>query len=281
MSAFGINLRPASELSSGEPGLYLDVPFGEYLKYDAVSNSTLKRIEQAAGQVIWAKEAPIDEEAKSAAELGTLVHCLALEPEEFNSRYLVMPELNLRTNADKARLADFEAQAEATGLIALNQDDLRKARLMVGSLLAYPDIKMQLKSKNGYSEATVIWVDQETGLKCKARVDRLTITPEGDAMALDLKTISDMKRLKWDIRDFGYAQQDIHYSEGLMAIGFPNVWFRFAFVSSGLSLKRYPVKYGCLRDNLRREAYEIQRARLEKYLSCLELDEFFEEELLG
>jgi hypothetical protein len=269
--------RPATDIDSGEPGLYLGVPFEQYLKIKAVSNSTLKSVEVAAGLAIWSRDAPIDEGAESAAELGTLVHTLALEKDDFQNRYLVMPSLNLNTKAGREKAEEYEASANAAGLIPVSQADFRKATMMVASLLAYPDIKSLLSADAGHSEVTVLWIDQDTGLKCKARVDRLVLVPDG-CIALDLKTIDKMKNLRWAVRDLGYDRQDIHYTEGLLAVGFQNVWFRFGFVASTRELKRYPVRYGALPPELRTYASEAQRARLSKYKQCIEFNEFSEQE---
>ena len=270
-------LRSASEVDSTEPGLYLGVPFDKYLKIKAVSNSTLKNVEVAAGLAIWSRDAPIDEDADSAAELGTLVHTLALEKDDFQNRYLVMPSLNLNTKAGREKAEEYEASAKTAGLIPVSQADFRKASMMTASLMAYPDIKSLLSADNGHSEVTVIWIDQDTGIKCKARVDRLVLVPDG-CIALDLKTIDKIKNLRWAVRDLGYDRQDIHYTEGLLAVGFQNVWFRFGFVSSSRELKRYPVRYGALPPELRTYAAEAQRARLAKYKQCLDFNEFSEQE---
>ena len=46
--------------------------------------------------------------------LGSVIHTLILEPQKLESEYIIMPELNLRTNADKAVKAELEAEAKAT-----------------------------------------------------------------------------------------------------------------------------------------------------------------------
>ncbi|ENL6798456.1 hypothetical protein AB5Q79_001573, partial [Campylobacter jejuni] len=46
--------------------------------------------------------------------LGSLIHTLILEPKKFEKEYLIMPELNLRTNEGKEKKAELEA-------IALNE----------------------------------------------------------------------------------------------------------------------------------------------------------------
>ena len=270
----GILLRPAADVLSLEPGIYLDVPFEQYLKIKALSNSKLCAFERSAGQAIWQQDAPQDDEADSAADLGTLVHTLALEPDSVTDRYLVMPRLKLTTNEGRAKAAEYEAQAKAAGLIPMDFATMRKARLMAASLMAYPDIRIWLTTENGYSEATILWRDAATGLLCKARCDRLVFVT-GGAVILDVKTIADAEKLnRWKIIDLGYDRQDAHYSEGVAAQGVGSVWFYFAFVGSSMALKRYPVRYVQLDDDLAANAHAKQRARLAKYKDCLDFNDF-------
>lgn len=269
----GILLRPATEFSSGEPGLYLNVPFDEYLKLKAASNSMLCEFERSPANVIWSREAP-EADADSAADLGSLVHTLALEPDEFTSRYVVAPSFNGRTNDGKAQRESFYATAEAAGLIPVDQDTFKQATLMVGSMLAHPEFKRLLRAMNGYSEVSVIWRDAETGILCKARCDRLVFV-DGGAIVLDLKTTGSIDKIKWSVMDYGYDRQEAHYTAGLMANGLANVWFFFGFVSSSLSLKKYPVRFVQLSEEKKNAAFFAQRSRLAAYKTALEFNDFY------
>lgn len=270
----GFMLRPASEVVSLEPGLYLEVPFAQYLSIPALSNSRLCAFERSPGQAKWQDDAPEDTEAKSAADLGTLVHALALEPDSVTDRYLVMPQLNLLTNSGKEKAAEYKAMAEKAGLIPVDFATMRKASMMTESLMAYPDIRIWLTAENGYSEVTILWRDSGTGMLCKARPDRLVFVA-GGVVVLDVKTIADAEKLsRWKIIDLGYDRQRAHYVEAAESIGAGIVWFYFAFVGSSLALKRYPVRYVELDPELIATAYEKQRARLAKYKECLDFNDF-------
>lgn len=275
----GILLRPASEVQGMQPGLYVGVPFSEYLKLPALSNSFLCGFERSPGFAIWNKEAPFDDEAETAADLGKLVHTLSLEPETFKDLYLVSPTYNLRTNQGKADAEAFAESAKAAGMTPIDTETMRKATLMVGSLKAHPGIRWPLEHPDGLSEVTVIWRDAETGLLCKARIDRLVPTPDG-CVALDVKTTGDIERIKWSTRDYGYDRQKVHYTEGLLASGFANVLFYFGFVSSSRSLQRYPVRFVELDEEKVVAAQIAQRARLAKYKQCVEFNEFMEPEII-
>lgn len=276
----GILLRPASEIASLQPGVYLDVPFDQYLKLPALSNSFLCGFERSAGYAEWSQNAPFDSEAESATDLGSLVHTLALEPESVTNRYLVMPELKLTTNAGREKASEYEAQAVAAGLIPVSRAEFRKAQLMADSMLAHPDMRMWLRAASGYSEATILWRDAETGLLCKARCDRLVFVP-GGVVIFDVKTIARLDKLnRWYVQDYGYDRQRAHYTEAAWSLGVESVWFYFGFVSSSLNIKRYPVRYVELGAELVASGYEKQRARLAKYKQCLEFNDFSGAEIL-
>lgn len=273
-NSMGVILRPASEVSTLKPGAYLDVPFEEYLKLPALSNSLLCGFDRSPGFKEWNKVAPYDTEADSAGDLGTLVHTLVLEPESLADRYLVLPKLSMRKNEDKEKVEEYTEKARALGLIAVKQDIFKKAQLMADSMMAHPDMRAWLKAANGYSEVTILWRDIETGMLCKARCDRLVFV-SGGAAIFDVKTIARIEKLnRWYVQDYGYDCQRQHYIEAVDSLGLGQTWFYFGFVSSALSLKRYPVRYVELSCELIAAAHEKQRERLNKYKQCTEFNSF-------
>ena len=64
-----------------QDGIYRNVPFADYLEWDAVSNSALSRF----ARVPAAAHVPIDDTA--ALALGRALHCAILEPERFAREY--------------------------------------------------------------------------------------------------------------------------------------------------------------------------------------------------
>lgn len=267
-------LRPGLEVQCLQPGIYLDVPFEAYLALPALSNSYLSAFARSPGQVVWQKDAPEDADAETSADLGTLVHTLALEPEALADRYLVLPELKLTTKDGREQAAEYERRAEEAGLIPVDAKTYKQARLMAESLKAYPDVRVWLEHATGHREVTILWHDEPTGQLCKARADRLVMLDTG-AVVVDVKTTSDIEKIQWSIRDYGYATQQVHYTEGLKAAGVPNVWFYFAFVSSKRSLKRYPVRFVELSAERIELAEQEQRKRLADHSEAKRLDSFY------
>lgn len=56
-------------------------------------------------------------EPSPAMQLGTLIHCLLLEPYEFQRRYAIMPEVDRRTKAGKEEWLQFSAEHDHLELV--------------------------------------------------------------------------------------------------------------------------------------------------------------------
>ena len=92
-----------------EPGIHQDIPFEEYVEWDAVNNSSLTR---AARSMAHYRYAPPQAETK-ALRFGKLCHSGALEPLLIPKHYVVMPDLaeGIR-RADGTEYASPRATAE-------------------------------------------------------------------------------------------------------------------------------------------------------------------------
>lgn len=268
-----IELKPAEDFRSGKPGIYLGVPEDEYHAYPAASNSTLFLLEQNPGNVPWSKRAP-QIQTDAATDLGSLVHLLALQPELFSSTYVVAPVFDRRSNKGKAEAAAFEWQVQQSGLIVIEDSLKRKADNMVASMMAHPEFHRILTAADLKTEVSILWHDAETGVLCKCRCDTL-VPIDGQAIVMDLKTTADIDSVKYSVRDYGYAQQQVHYTEGLKANGFTFVHWYFGFVSSSVQLKRYPVRFIQLRGETVEEAEFKQRKRLRDFAYALKNNDWY------
>lgn len=268
-----IEFKTAEEFKSGKPGIYLDVPEADYFAFPAASNSTLCLYEQNPGNVPWSKRAPIIE-GDDATDLGSLVHCKALTPHLFNQQYIVQPLINKQSKKGKAEAEAFEWQAEQSGKKVITDEMNRKADNMVASMMAHPEFENVLASANLQTEVTILWVDKETGVLCKCRCDTFIPMDGASVVVMDLKTTGDITKLKYSVVDYGYDRQQVHYTEGLLAQGIQEVHWFFGFVSSKLELKRYPVKFATLRNELIEYAKYEQRRRLAGYAYSLRTNDW-------
>ena len=114
--------------------------------------------------------------------LGSAVHSLILEPENFKRDFLVMPDLNLRTKDGKEEKAKLEYEAESSGKILIKDESYKKALDIVDNFKQRSIFEM---FKNGVAEASFFTEIQ--GIECKARPDYFI---QDKGIILDLKTTS-------------------------------------------------------------------------------------------
>ena len=190
-----------------KPGLYENIPFSEYKKIDAVNNSRLTRLDKCPAAAL------VEQEDTPSLLLGRAVHTLVLEgAEKFQKEFAVAPECDKRTKAGKDLWALF--QADNLDKTVLSIDDGSQAEAIRNAVFAHPFAKKILAE--GKAESTIIWDDQESGLKCKSRIDWIPARSNG--VLVDLKTTWDASLDKFtrSCIDYGYAKQAGMYIDGIM-----------------------------------------------------------------
>ena len=115
--------------------------------------------------------------------LGSVIHTLILEPQKLESEYIIMPELNLRTNADKAIKAELEAEAKATNKTLVKAEIFNQAEGVAKSFLK-SSLSLFLR---GEVKAEASFFGKIDGVKVKARPD--LILPK-EKIIIDFKTTS-------------------------------------------------------------------------------------------
>ena len=79
-----------------------------------------------------------------AMKLGSMVHCMLLQPELFNDQFTVAPDINKRTNAGKEEWALFCSQH--SGKTIVTNEDYEHARKLSDGAMANPRIPEMIKS---------------------------------------------------------------------------------------------------------------------------------------
>jgi len=99
---------------------------------------------------------------------------------------------------------------------------------MSASVRAHP-IAHRLLVTEGEAEVTLRWKDADTGIECKARVDRHLHRLRA---AVDLKTTEDarLEMFRRTMARYGYHRQEAMYRDGLAALGEPVEHFIFVAV---------------------------------------------------
>jgi hypothetical protein len=163
------------------PGRYDDFPGERYYALEALSASGMVKLLRSPAHYRQWRDNP--NPATPAMQFGTVVHGLVLEPER--DIVAIAPDIERRSNADKATWSAFEAQLN--GRIAMKQADFDRAQRVRDAVFAHASARALLDAP-GHSEVTLLWRDDEREIDNKARIDRL----RDDGGVIDLKTTSDV-----------------------------------------------------------------------------------------
>lgn len=166
-----------------------------------------------------------------ALRKGALVDCLTLTPELFGDMYVV-EEVNRRTNAGKARVAELEA----AGKVIVSPDEYEAARKV--AMLARGELGRGLGE---FRTQVACWarVEEVEGveLACPVVITGMFDALPGEAglPIVDLKTTSrsivDAREVSRNMAEFGYGIQAAVYSDLCQLVLGEERGFRFFYVS--------------------------------------------------
>lgn len=216
-----------------EDGIH-EVPMEEYLSWPAWSGSVVDQ---------WGQRPPYHVRHRMlqgagggetlATRLGTLTHSAVLEPDTLEELYTVEPELDpalypkadgslpapehvRKTGAFKAKLRELEDQ----GRTIVRRDHMAEALVMRDCVKAHPAASALIQAE-GPVEASILVTDPDTGLRLKARPDKLALTPAGWAH-VNVKTAADVgdEALSRALYTYGYFTSFAFYERVLnVALG--------------------------------------------------------------
>ena len=182
--------------------------------------------------------------------LGSVIHTLILEPQKLESEYIIMPELNLRTNADKAIKAELEAEAKATNKTLVKSEIFNQAEAVSKSFL-----NSSLSSfLRGEVKAEASFFVEIDGVKVKARPD--LILPQ-QQIIIDFKTTSQVGGGSAD----GFAKMAANFSYYIQASLYLEIteYKQFYFIVLETS---EPFMVGCYK--LDSEALEFGKSEIRR-----------------
>ena len=161
----------------------------EYFDLPALSASQIKQYDKGA-YWFW-KTSPFNpdrppEQDTDAMIFGRVCHCLLLEPDNFNETFEVVDFGKSRNNKK------YEEMAQATEKTLITPDEYKRAKLMIKSVQEHRLASTILDGAT--AELPFTWVDQETHLLCKAKLDAVKRTKNG-IVVIDYKTSSDIDGL--------------------------------------------------------------------------------------
>lgn len=252
------------------PGYYRDLSNEAYHKGPGISKSQLDLIHKSPALFQWSKQAPEDEEKKSALNVGDAVHAILLEPHRFDEEYAIGPaDAPRNTKAGKEKWEEFEAGL--SGQTVLTADEGRKVMLIRESVMAHPHARWLVEAE-GDAEASIYWNERSTGLLARCRPDK-TIPKLG--WIADVKTTADMDKFARSVYDYRYHVQDPFYCDGYAAhFGEQPAAFVFLVVSTSIECGKYPVRIFTLdleAKSIGRDAYLEDMAT---YADCIRTGEW-------
>ena len=192
----------------------------EFLQTRPLSYSSLKQFRKSPKHYIQYITKP--REQTDAMRQGSLIDCLALEPEKFTERFMIIPKLNLRTNDGKAENERLLKEANEKRLIMITQEDIAKARKSVEALMS-TDFSRQLIEGRRDVQINLRWTDKATGLPINGKVD-FDSKIGREWFIVDLKSSAsadpdDFKRQAYNL--------DYHIQCGCYTTGYPTHRFTF------------------------------------------------------
>lgn len=185
-----------------KPGIYDDLPMGEYHASSALSSSGIKKLLRSPAHYLVERtqsRAPTE-----SMRIGTAVHTLVLEPDRAGE-IVIMPEFNRRTK---------DGKAEAEAWLARNADRqafdevaFERIHRAAEAVRAHPAAGMLLSE--GKAETSLFWRDAREQVECRARFD--WYRPDG--IISDVKTCQDAspEGFQRAIGAFAYHVSAAHY----------------------------------------------------------------------
>lgn len=255
------------------PGIYPDIPMAEYHAWDAVSHSRLVPM-LTSPQLCRAKMLQPEHETP-AMILGRALHAMLLEPTTWKKDFAIGGPINPGTEKPYGRTSQKWAEWETgqDGKPVLTLDDVGEVQAWAMAV-EHHEFASKLLGGKGRNELSLVWVDEPTGLTCRARVDRLAYDPGGYPSHIDIKTTiqqpaeRNINRLVWD---YGLDLQAAHYRAGAAALrpGERKFWFIFI-------CKKPPHEIACLEMSAAWEEIGARRWRhaLDRYAECLATDQW-------
>lgn len=178
----------------------------EYRELEGVRSSELTALRKSALHC----NTSMSSSPTSSQIFGILVHAVALQPDTWDEQIAVSEFSDFRTKAAKA----FKTEAEEVGLTVVTQQQFEAAMKVKQRLFEHREAGPLLRGLVN-TERCIQWVDEETGLDCKARLDG-----DSDTYVVDLKTVKSATSgyFASSVYSYGYHIQQAHYTAAFEAV---------------------------------------------------------------
>jgi hypothetical protein len=196
------------------PRIDLELSIEEYHAGEGVCSTDLRHIARSPAHYVEYRKTR--RSPTPAMILGSVFHCLALEPETFELEYAIEPELDGRTKEGKAKRAEFQLASQGKRIIECTVYETAVA--MATSLMAHPLARSLVTG--GVAEQSIFWESAAVdGVLCKCRPDFVKDLGDGRYLIVDLKSTEDARqeafeKSAWNQR---YYVQAPYYWDGCTA----------------------------------------------------------------
>lgn len=177
----------------------------DYRKIEALSSSDIRTL--LTNPYLFSIK--YEKQATETMKLGSAIHSLLIEPDNFNRDFLVMPELNLRTKEGRETKAKLELENKDKTILS---NDLYIQATNCANVIKESEFNNFFK--NGYGERS--YFGEIDGVKCKCRPDYI-VNDRGRAFIVDLKTTgfggANPNEFSRKVANMGYYIQAAFYLE--------------------------------------------------------------------
>lgn len=247
-------------------GVHRDVPFSDYLRWDAVSKHDLDLIARSPAHFQAAKNAPV--ETTPAMAFGTAAHTWILEPKKAPMEVAVMPKYDRRTKAGKEAAAEFEAMS--FGKTIVTEDDARHLAAMSAAVNSHK-IAARLIDDATAIEASVLWKHERTGELARCRPDII-----GPDYVVDLKTTFDASKEAFakTVHKYRYQVQAAFYIDACTSLKALPPESAFIFIAVEKKPPYGVAVYTLTKEDLERGRFQYERD-ITRYHHCRETGHWF------
>lgn len=231
----------------------------EYRAREGISKSSLEIIKKSPLHFKYAEEHP--KEDTPSLLFGRAAHKYILEKENFETEFVVAPNIDRRTGEGKMEWVEFMESVGDREII--ERDKMEQIIEMDKAIDAFPLARQLL---TGVHESSYFWTDATTGEICKCRPDCLT-EYEGKPYITDYKTCDSCQDglFERNVRKFGYKLQSGMYCEGLLNCELEE--YGFAFIAQEKKAPYAVRVYICDKEFIR-EGYDEFRTLMGIYHDC-------------
>lgn len=216
-----VETAPAEQVETPPPGVYYDIPAHVYHQWEAVSSTLLKNYKKLPATARNPYQAGDD------ANVGSGIHALTLQGDAGLALECAVMPAECEGKGEPAKNARALFQSLHPGKVPL-PPVYGPLKIKVMEVLEGVDtsFRTHLKTKeilsNSQKEVSLVWIDEETGLLCKARLDIWD-----GSIIWDIKKTRSIDSFPWQAKDLCYDVQAGWYFYGAQACGLNPVAFGF------------------------------------------------------